>query len=128
MSGSKIRQKLKDDFEHYASALPADPNQGGQGRAADAQPRPAAHSRRLEEQRRATGKVRALVLKGRQMGASTYIGGRFYWRTTHSRGHKTFILTHEQAATDNLFKMVERYHEQLPGLVRPQPAHPTPRS
>lgn len=74
---------------------------------------------RLEAQREATGRVRALVLKGRQQGVSTYIGGRFYHRTTHYRGIRCFILTHEQDATNNLFGMVERYHTHCPTAVKP---------
>jgi hypothetical protein len=73
----------------------------------------------LEDQRARTGKVRALVLKGRQQGISTYIGGRYYWRVTHSRGIRVFILTHEQDATDNLFGMVERFHDHCPAAVKP---------
>lgn len=69
---------------------------------------------RLEEQKAKTGKVRALVLKGRQQGASTYISGRFYWKVKHTQGFQCFILTHEQAATDNLFGMVERYYKNDP--------------
>lgn len=75
---------------------------------------------RLEEQRQRTGKVRMLVLKGRQVGISTYIAARFYHKTTHSRGARTFILTHEDRATDNLFDMVRRFHERCPEEVRPQ--------
>ena len=37
---------------------------------------------RLERQREETGRVRALILKARQLGCSTYIGGRFYHQTT----------------------------------------------
>jgi hypothetical protein len=74
---------------------------------------------KLEEQRAKTGKVRALVLKGRQQGVSTYIGGRFYWRASHTKGVRVFILTHEQDATNNLFGMVERYHTHCPDLVKP---------
>jgi hypothetical protein len=66
---------------------------------------------RLEEQKAEVGFVRALLLKGRQQGASTYIGGRFYHRTSLNRGINAFILTHEQDATDNLFRMVSRYHD-----------------
>jgi predicted dehydrogenase len=73
----------------------------------------------LEAQRERTGKVRALVLKGRQQGISTYIGGRYYWRASHSKGVRVFILTHEQDATNNLFGMVERYHSHCPDLVKP---------
>jgi hypothetical protein len=76
------------------------------------------HSK-LEEQRARTGRVRALLLKGRQQGCSTYVGGRFYHRTSWSTGLRTFILTHEDAATQNLFEMVNRYHEHVPIYVRP---------
>lgn len=74
---------------------------------------------RLEEQKRLTGRVRALILKGRQQGCSTYVGGRYYHTTTLSKGIRTFILTHEDAATQNLFEMVNRYHEHCPKHIRP---------
>ena len=115
-----IRQKLKDEFGHYASRCLRIRTKAGKVEPLELNRAQQFVHEKLEAQRRSIGKVRALVLKGRQMGMSTYIGGRFYWRTTHSRGHKTFILTHEQAATDNLFEMVERYHEHCPSLVRPQ--------
>lgn len=54
---------------------------------------------KAEAQRRATGRIRAIVLKGRQIGCSTYIEGRFYWRVTRQRGYRAFILTHENEAT-----------------------------
>lgn len=74
---------------------------------------------RLEEQRATTGKVRALILKGRQQGCSTYVGARYYHATTWAKGLRTFILTHEDQATQNLFEMVNRYHEHCPVFVRP---------
>src|SRR5690242_19958544 len=73
----------------------------------------------LKTQHGATGKVRALILKGRQQGCSTYVGGRFYHRATHERGIRVFILTHEEAATQNLFEMVERFHEHCPAGEKP---------
>jgi hypothetical protein len=74
---------------------------------------------RLEEQRAATGRVRAILLKARQQGFSTYIGARFYHRVTHQRGARCFIITHEQEATDTLFGMVARYHAHNNPLVKP---------
>jgi hypothetical protein len=65
----------------------------------------------LENQLKTTRKIRAMILKGRQQGASTYTEGRFYWRTSLNFGKQAYILTHEQAATDNLFNMAKRYHE-----------------
>lgn len=69
---------------------------------------------RLEEQRKRTGKIRAILLKARQQGFSTYIGARYFHRTSLNRGIQTFILTHEQDATDNLFGMVERFLSHTP--------------
>lgn len=75
---------------------------------------------RLEAQRKTKGKVRALVLKGRQVGISTYISGRFYWRTSHTRGCRTFILAHLDDASANLFNMARRFHDNVPEMFRPQ--------
>jgi hypothetical protein len=72
-----------------------------------------------EKQRAETGKVRIIGLKGRQQGFSTYVEGRIYWRVTHQKGVRAFILTHEEEATKNLFEMANRYHEHCPELVRP---------
>jgi len=69
---------------------------------------------RLEAQLKEIGKVRAYVLKGRQQGISTLIQARYFHKTITNKGMKTFILTHEAAATKNLFEMTKRYYEHLP--------------
>lgn len=115
----RIRQRLKSDFPHYASKCLKIRTKAGQILPLalnDAQ----LHIHSLvEEQRAKTGKVRAIILKGRQQGCSTYIEGRFYWRVTHSRGVRAFILTHEEEASNNLFELANRYHENCPTLVQP---------
>lgn len=73
----------------------------------------------IERQKREIKKVRAIVLKGRQQGISTYTEGRFYWLTSMNPGQQAYILTHEQKATDNLFGMALRYHELSPDAIRP---------
>lgn len=77
------------------------------------------HSR-LEAQLNATGKVRAIILKGRQQGCSTYIQARYFHKVITSRGKKAFILTHESEATKNLFEMTKRYYDQLPDGLCPR--------
>lgn len=74
---------------------------------------------RIQKQLAETGKVRAILLKGRQQGASTYVEGRYIWHTTHNKGVRAFILTHDGESTNALFEMVERYYENLPVFVRP---------
>jgi len=73
----------------------------------------------LEDQLRTTGKVRALVLKCRQPGCSTYVAGRFFHKTTQKQGKRTFILSHDSKTTGELFKIVKRFHERLPNPVKP---------
>jgi hypothetical protein len=73
---------------------------------------------RLETQLRETGKIRAVILKGRQQGCSTYIQARYFHRVVTGRGKKAFILTHDKEATKNLFTMANRFYDNLePGLV-----------
>lgn len=70
---------------------------------------------KLERQLEARGLVRAIILKARRLGVSTYVGARYYHRSTMWRGKRTFILTHEDAATQTLFDMVKRMHDNMPG-------------
>lgn len=107
-------RRLRDDYGHYASRCL-------KIRAKDGKIVPFGLNKaqeylhgQLEAQLERTGRVRALVLKGRQQGISTYIGGRFYHKATFRKGTRVFILTHEQDATNNLFGMVDRYHQHNP--------------
>jgi len=76
------------------------------------------HSR-LEQQIVDTGKVRAIILKGRQQGISTQVGGRFIQKTTHNKGVRAFILTHDGESTNALFEMTDRFYNNLPTQVKP---------
>ena len=69
---------------------------------------------RLEEQRAQKGYVRALILKGRQQGCSTYVAARYYKRTSTRKGRRAFIVSHEEKSTTNLFAMVKRYDDHNP--------------
>lgn len=75
---------------------------------------------RLETQLKVTGKVRALILKGRQQGMSTLIQARYFHKVITSKGRKAFILTHEAEATKNLFEMTKRYYDNLPEGLCPK--------
>lgn len=75
---------------------------------------------RLETQLTATGKVRALVLKGRQQGCSTYVQARYFHKVITTCGKKAFILTHEAEATKNLFNITKRFYDALPPGIGPK--------
>lgn len=115
----EIRQRLKDSFTHYAPRCLKIRTKSGAIQPLNLNAAQQYVHERLEAQLRETGKVRALILKARQQGFSTYIAGRFYHRVTHGTGLQCFILTHEQEATNNLFGMVDRYHQNNNPLVKP---------
>lgn len=91
-----IRVKLRDDFPHYAEKCLRIRTKAGAVEPFLLNVAQRYLHERLERQKSDIGKVRALILKGRQQGISTYVGGRYYHKATHSRGRRVFILTHEQ--------------------------------
>lgn len=114
-----IRRRLRDDYPHYAAKCLKVRTKKATVEPLNLNKAQRYLHEKLEEQRSLIGKVRALVLKGRQQGISTYVAGRYYHKVSHRRGTRVFILTHEQDATNNLFGMVERYHDNCPLLVKP---------
>lgn len=115
----ELRQRLKDDFEFYAARCLKIRTKEGAVRPFELNEAQRYIHQRLEQQKKELGYIRAIILKGRQQGCSTYTEGRFVWRTTHRIGCQAFILTHEDDATKNLFQMAKRYYEHLPDQVKP---------
>ena len=114
----KIRRDLRDDFVHYAKMCLKIRSKSGEIKPFLLNQAQRHIHATVEQQLRATGRVRAIILKGRQQGCSTYTEGRFYWRATHRFGVRAFILTHDNDATNNLFEMAQRFHEHCPLSVR----------
>ena len=59
----------------------------------------------LEKQREKTGKVRAIILKARQQGISTYCAARVFWKTYFAPYTKSVVMAHDSATSDALFNM-----------------------
>ncbi len=114
-----VRLKHKNDFTHFSKhCLKIRTKEGAIKGFALNTAQKYVHQK-LEEQKISIGKVRALVLKARQQGISTYIGGRFYHQVIHRIGVQAFIIAHELEATNNLFKMAKRFYEFTPEFIRP---------
>ncbi len=116
----QIRQRLKDDLAHYSSKCLKIRSKEGSIEPFVLNKGQLHIHNQLQRQLGATGRVRALVLKARQLGCSTYIGARYYHKVTHSFGVQAFILTHSLEATGNLYTMAKRFYEHTPALVKPQ--------
>jgi len=60
---------------------------------------------KLEAQLAETGKVRAIVLKARQQGISTYCAARVFWKTFFTPYTRSVVMAHDSATSDALFNM-----------------------
>ena len=60
---------------------------------------------KLESQLQETGKVRAIVLKARQQGISTYCAARVFWKTFFTPYTRSVVMAHDSATSDALFNM-----------------------
>lgn len=70
--------------------------------------------RAAEKQKAETGRVRAIVLKYRRGGASTYILARGYQRATLHHGVSVAIMAHVSQSTNALYRIVKRFHDHNP--------------
>lgn len=74
----------------------------------------------IEEQRKKTGKVRAIILKARQQGISTYCTGRVFWKTKYMPLSRSVIMAHDGATSDALFQMSKDVHSNLNVMFQPE--------
>jgi hypothetical protein len=76
----------------------------------------------VDDQRRRTGRVRKIILKGRQQGLSTYVSGRMYSRLSQRKrqeGPRGRPQGGQHPRT--LFDMYQRYsHDLLPPMLKPE--------
>lgn len=113
------RKKIFHDLEYYSRKFLKIRTKSGQITPLKFNSAQKYIHQKLNEQKKRTGKVRAVILKGRQMGCSTYVSGRYYHITTHDIGMRTFILTHEIEATNNLFEIVTRFNDHMLPNLKP---------
>jgi hypothetical protein len=75
---------------------------------------------KIEEQRKATGKVRAIVLKARQQGISTYCTGRVFWKTDYMPLSRSVVMAHDSATSEALFSMSKDINSNMDSDYKPE--------
>ena len=75
---------------------------------------------RLSEQIAKTGKVRAIILKARQQGISTYCAGRVFWKSYFSPYSRSVVMAHDSATSDALFNMSKNLIKNMGKELRPK--------
>jgi hypothetical protein len=115
----ETRKRLLDDFEFFAKhAIKI--------RTKDQGIQPLLLNRvqlrlvkRIIAQEQATGRIRFVILKGRQQGASTCISAYIYFRISQAKGQKAVVVAHDADSTNTLFEMYRRCHDSMPEMLKP---------
>jgi hypothetical protein len=119
MSIDAVRKRLFEDFEYYAKHALKIRTKEGTVVPLVLNEAQKIFMKRVITQLQTTGKVRIVVLKGRQQGLSTIIEGIIYWWTSQHKAVKSIVMTHLGESTKALFDMAKRYHENCPEILRP---------
>ncbi len=119
------RKKLseyKDNFELFAKEqikiLPKDSSQGFQPFVFNEAQKIV--NEQIEEQLRKTGRVRAIILKARQMGLSTFTTARVFWKSYFNAYNKSVVMAHDTATSDSLFSMSRNTISNMSEDFRPK--------
>jgi hypothetical protein len=115
----EVRKRLFEDFDFYASAALKIRTKDGDIRPLKLKPAQRILQQAVEEQIADEGKVRIIILKARQQGLSTYVGGYLYHNVSQRKACKAMVITHHSDSTRALFDMTKRYHENCPELLKP---------
>lgn len=74
----------------------------------------------IEKQIKEKGRVRALVLKARQQGISTYTAGRVFWKTFYTPHTRSVVIAHDSATSDALFTMSKNFIDRMSEDFKPE--------
>jgi hypothetical protein len=74
----------------------------------------------LDKQLKETGRVRAIILKARQQGISTYCAGRVFWKSYFSPHSRSVVMAHDSATSDALFTMSKNLIQNMPEELSPK--------
>jgi hypothetical protein len=74
--------------------------------------------KRIEEQKSWTGRVRIVILKGRQQGCTTYVQGRFFHKTQFRPNLSAYILAHQSESTLKIYAIASKFQTNLPAAIK----------
>jgi hypothetical protein len=114
----EIRQRLKDDYAYYAPRALKIRTKAGVITPLTFNEAQDQLGKIVARQLAKLGRVRVIILKARQMGLSTWVGGRLYFRTSQNAGRKAIVVTHRADSTRALFDMTKRFHDQCPEALK----------
>ena len=116
---AEVRKRLYTDFSFYAKGALKIRTKAGDIAPLKLKPAQKILNDAVTKQLETEGKVRVIILKARQQGLSTYVGGYLYFSVSQRKAAKALVITHHSDSTRALFDMTKRYHENCPEILKP---------
>ena len=114
-----VRKRLYEEFDFYSQSALKIRTKDGDIKPLKLNPAQKILQEAVDKQMAAEGKVRIIILKARQQGLSTHVGGYLYFNVSQRKACKAMVITHHSDSTRALFDMTKRYHDNCPGLLKP---------
>ena len=114
-----VRKRLYNDFPFYAKSALSIRTKAGDISPLSLNPAQQILDEAVQKQVATDGKIRVIILKARQQGLSTYVGGYLYYAVSQQKARKAMVITHHADSTRALFDMTKRYHEHCPDILKP---------
>jgi len=114
-----VRKRLYTDFPFYSKSALKIRTKSGQIAPLKLNPAQQILQNAVDKQMAAEGKIRVIILKARQQGLSTYVGGYLYFSVSQNKARKAMVITHTADSTRALFDLTKRLHENCPDILKP---------
>lgn len=114
-----LRKRFRYDFPFYAKHALKIRTKSGEIKRLDLNAAQQILQAAIDEELRTRGFIRVIILKARQQGLSTHVGGFLYSQVSQNTARKAIVITHQADSTKALFDMTKRYHDQCPDILKP---------
>ena len=115
----EVRKRLREDFPLYSKHSLKIRTKDGTIEPLILNPAQKILQKAVDKQLKSEGKIRIIILKARQQGLSTYVGGYLYFQVSQARAKKAMVITHHADSTRALFDLTKRYHDHIPEILKP---------
>lgn len=115
----QVRKRLLEDFSFYSKSALKIRTKAGDVKPLKLNPAQQILQDAIDKQMAEEGKVRIIILKARQQGLSTHVGGYLYFSVSQNKARKAMVITHHADSTRALFDMTKRYFDNTPEILKP---------
>jgi hypothetical protein len=116
----QTRKRLLTDFEYWARHSAKIRTKSGEIKPLILNRVQVRFLNHILDQLATTGRIRSVILKGRQQGLSTVVSAYLYWWLSQHNAQKGIVIAHEKKSTEALLDMYSRLHKHMPEMLKPK--------